>query len=125
MRHVYNLSYLKDTRRALRYDRSPAEHILWRYLRKRQLLGLKFRRQFSIGRYIFDFFCPAIKLVVEIDGDSHYHERVIKMDLVRDRYLHSLGIRIIRFRNDEVRYDTLGVIERLRQFITTPPAPPL
>lgn len=120
MRRVFNLSYLKEVRRQLRHDRSPAEHILWRYLRGRQLLGLKFRRQQSIGPYVVDFYCPAKQLVVEVDGDSHFEELQIQRDAVRELSLRQLGIKVIRFRNDEVVHDTIHVLERLRVFITTP-----
>lgn len=117
MGQVFNIPQLKEFRRKLRHDRSPAEHILWRYLKGRQLLGLKFRRQHSIGRYIVDFYCPGIRLVVEVDGDSHFEEAQQEWDRVREGFMQQLGIRTIRFRNDEVRLDTQNVLERLRVFI--------
>lgn len=120
MHRVFNLPQLKERRRELRHDRSPAEHILWRYLKGKQLLGLKFRRQHSIGKYIVDFYCPAARLIVEIDGDSHFEPSQQEYDQQRSIYFLQLGIRTIRFRNDEVTHDTLNVIERLRVFITTP-----
>ena len=119
MSQVFNDPQLKDLRRQLRHDRSPAEHILWRYLKGRQLLGLKFRRQHSIGRYIVDFSCPSIRLVVEVDGDSHFEEAQQQRDAIREELMKQFGIRTIRFRNDEVLHDTLTVVERLRVFISS------
>lgn len=120
MSRFYNLPQLKEVRRRLRHDRSPAEHILWRFLKGRQLLGLKFRRQQSIGNYVVDFYCPAKHIVVEVDGDSHFDELQKQYDVVREEFFQQLGIRTFSFRNDEVTHDTLNVIERLRVFITTP-----
>ena len=120
MRRVFNLPHLKEVRRQLRHDRSPAEHILWRYLKGRQLLGLKFRRQHSIGRYIVDFYCPSRRLVVEVDGDGRFDEAGIYHDKNRDRFFQTLGIRTFRVRNDEVIHDPFSVIERLKEFLTTP-----
>jgi len=114
MRQVFNDPQFKDLRQKLRRDRSPAEHILWRHLKGRQLLGYKFRRQHGIGRYIVDFYCPSLRLIVEVDGDSHFEEQQKKYDQVRSTYFKQLSIRTLRFRNDEVRYDTLQVLERLR-----------
>lgn len=125
MRQISNVPQLKDIRRQLRRERSPAEHVLWRHLRRRQFLNLKFRRQHSIGRYILDFYCPALRLAIEIDGDSHFEEHGQQHDTIRDRFLTNLGIRTIRFRNDEVISATENVLERLHDFVTTPTPPPL
>lgn len=120
MRRVFNLPQLKELRRELRHDRSPAEHILWRFLRGRKFMGLKFRRQHSIGRYIVDFYCPAIRLVVEVDGTSHFEEPQIQRDSDREAFLKRLGIRTMRFRNDEIIHDIQRTFKRLQLFITTP-----
>jgi len=86
--------------RSMRADPAPAEKKLWRCLRDRQLSGFKFRRQHPLGPFIADFFCPKLKLVVELDGDSHA-ERAVYDDrrtvrLERDGYF------VIRFRNEDV-----------------------
>ena len=67
---IHNRERLRVLRRALRNNATNAEAILWRYLKRRQLKGRKFRRQHSIGPYIVDFYCPAEKLAVELDGDT-------------------------------------------------------
>jgi len=120
MSRFYNVPELKEFRRQLRNDRSPAEHVIWRYLKRRQFLGLKFRRQHSIGKYVVDFYCPAKHVVVEIDGDSHFSDDGQRHDTIRTNFLHGLGIRVFRFRNDEVLVDPEGVMERLQTLMTTP-----
>jgi len=87
----------------------PAEKILWYHLKGRQIKGYKFRRQFGIGDYIVDFYCPEAKLVIEIDGDSHYEPIAIEYDRVRENNLQSLGLDIIRFTNLDV-YQTLDEV---------------
>ena len=87
--------------------------LLWCQLKHRQLLGEKFRRQFSIGPYVVDFFCPALHLAIELDGDSHFVDGAARSDERRRRYIESYGIRIVRFLNTDV-YDNLdGVLETL------------
>jgi len=117
MRRIFNLPQLKQTRRRLRNDRSPAEHILWRYLKGRRLLGYKFRRQHSIGRYIVDFYCPELRLAIEVDGDSHFSELAMTNDRRREMIMRQLCVWTIRVRNDEIRKDVLGVIDILKQKI--------
>ena len=72
MNKFFNQLKQKPIRQTLRNRMTQAEKILWYYLRGRSLKGYKFRRQYGIGQYIVDFYCPAIRLVIEIDGDSHY-----------------------------------------------------
>ncbi|QLF69859.1 DUF559 domain-containing protein [Peteryoungia desertarenae] len=85
--------------RAMRQDATDAEAILWSYLRNRCLNGFKFRRQVPIGPYIADFVCHDRRLIVELDGFQHAGDEA---DLSRDRYLVSLGYRVLRFWNQEV-----------------------
>lgn len=95
--------------RSLRRPLTPAEAVLWKHLRGRRLGGSKFRRQQPIGPYIADFFCPAARLVVELDGDTHVGREA--HDAARDEYLRAVGCRVIRFWNTAV-YDGLDdVIE--------------
>ena len=69
---INNVVYLKNTRKQLRNNPTKAEQVLWKYLKNKQIKGYKFRRQHSVGNYILDFYCPALKLCIEIDGDSHF-----------------------------------------------------
>ena len=68
---IFNKPEIKNYRRKLRNDMTRAEIILWKYLRNRGMLGFRFRRQFSIESFIVDFYCPELKLVIEIDGETH------------------------------------------------------
>jgi very-short-patch-repair endonuclease len=97
---------------------------LWSYLRRKQLDGFRFRRQQPIGPYIVDFFCPAVKLIIEVDGGQHAVNE--KADASRTHWLEERGYRVARFWNNEVLANTDGVIwailEALRAY--PPPYPP-
>ena len=86
--------------RRLRKDSTDAESILWNLLRGRQLLGYKFRRQVSTGKYIADFACLEWKLIIELDGGQHQEQA--DYDAERTRWLESRGFKVIRFWNNEV-----------------------
>jgi very-short-patch-repair endonuclease len=89
------------------------EHKLWHALRDRRLAGLKFRRQHPHGRFILDAFCVEHQLEVEIDGKRHLDPKQAAYDADRTEYLQLLGIRVLRFKNSEVRDDLAGVLERI------------
>jgi len=104
------------------------ERILWQLLRKSQLDGLKFRRQAVIGKYIVDFCCPAHKLIVEVDGESHVGRA--DTDEARTRSLKKLGYRVMRVTNDDVLQDLeavgnaiLQAVESIDSELTKIPAP--
>lgn len=103
---LFNQEWGTTRRRALRNDMTPAEKILWRYL-KNDALGVRFRRQFGIGSYIVDFCIPTLKIVIELDGNTHDSKEAKAYDKIRDDYIRAAGFTVIRFRNDEV-YDTLN-----------------
>ncbi|HEX5280572.1 MAG TPA: DUF559 domain-containing protein [Micropepsaceae bacterium] len=88
--------------RALRSDMTEAEHTLWSYLRRKQIGGLRFRRQQPIGPYIVDFYCPAAKLVIELDGGQHNEESRRLYDESRTRWLESEGFCVLRIANCEL-----------------------
>ena len=111
---LFNKTQLKKFRKRLRNNLTAAEAFLWKHLKNKQLHGRRFRRQFGVGNYILDFYCPAEKLVVELDGDSHYSEKGIARDLKRDKFLNSLGIKVIRFENCEVFDNIEGVLEIIK-----------
>lgn len=108
---IKDYSFLKNLRRQLRKRSTKSELCLWYYLRGRNLKGYKFRRQYGGGRYIVDFYCPILKLAIEIDGDSHYFDSQIEYDKVRSEYLQSCKVNILRFTNLEVMQNTDGVLE--------------
>lgn len=94
-----------------------AEWILWKYLRNKQFYDLKFRRQHGIGRYVVDFYCPELKLVIELDGSSHFEEGAKEYDQLRQSEIEQLGICFIRFTNQQIYHDLDGVLERLAKRI--------
>jgi very-short-patch-repair endonuclease len=97
--------------RRLRRNMTPAEKKLWEALSGKKLGGLKFRAQHPMGPFILDFYCPACKLVVELDGDVH--EDQVVYDDARTRQLNHYGYKVIRFRNEEVLGDLPSVLERI------------
>ena len=96
----------------------PAEVILWLKLRSKGLNGCKFRRQYSIGSYIVDFYCPQIKLVIEVDGDSHFVDGADSYDRNRQAIIESLGISFLRFTNRDVYERLEGVINTILERIS-------
>ena len=98
--HVFNTPEMKAHRRELRANGTPAERALWNWLKNKQIRGLRFRRQFSVGNYILDFYCPSLKLAIELDGDYHYHMVMPEQDWKRDQELMCKhGIKTLRFEN--------------------------
>ncbi|MES2405319.1 MAG: DUF559 domain-containing protein [Pseudomonadota bacterium] len=93
--------------RHLRRDMTDAEHRLWHHLRRRQLRGFRFRRQFPIGPYIADFACLEAKLIVEVDGSQHFDAAG---DVARTQRLHEHGYQVLRFWNDDVLIRTHQVL---------------
>jgi very-short-patch-repair endonuclease len=89
--------------RKLRREQTDAERKLWFLLRDRRLVGVKFRRQFPIGRYIADFCCVERKLIVELDGSQHVESG--QADEVRTAFLNSCGYRVMRLWNHQVLED--------------------
>ena len=94
--------------RQLRKNSTVPERKFWFFLRNRKLGGLKFRRQHPIGPYIVDFICDELKLIVEVDGDSH-DEQSFEYDEARQRNLEGRGYRVIRVTNDDVLEDAESV----------------
>ena len=94
--------------RRLRRSMSPPEALLWQLLR-RSPAGVKFRRQYAIGPYVADFYCPAAKLVVEIDGQVHNFERQADHDARRDELIASYGVRVERIAAADVMRDAAAV----------------
>ena len=94
--------------RALRRDMPPAERRLW--FDGLSTLPHKFRRQRPIGAYIVDFYCAAAKLVIELDGATHDDPHAQQRDLLRTKYLESVGLKVIRFANLDVMTNLEGVV---------------
>ena len=107
---LHSLPILKEKRTNLRNNLTPAEAKLWSALKNRQLHDRKFIRQHSIANYIVDFYCPAEKLIVELDGQVHFNPGASENDLIRTEQLSQLGFTIIRFENKLVFEDMDGVL---------------
>ncbi|HSX25195.1 MAG TPA: endonuclease domain-containing protein [Candidatus Andersenbacteria bacterium] len=121
---IFNGPKTKQTRRNLRKKFTEPEDRLWYYLRARRLNGLKFRRQYAIGRYIVDFYCPELRLIIEVDGDSHFTDEAKAYDEEREQYLKAHNLQIIRFTNDEVLQNIKSVIDRIVHYGTSSPPSP-
>ena len=99
----------------LRKAMTPAETLLWRYLKASRIDGLGFRRLTPIRNYIVDFVCLAVKLTVELDGESHDVEERQNADQNRDAFFVSEGFQVLRFTNKQVMSNLEGIVETIRQ----------
>ena len=111
---INNKPEFKRLRKQLRNYSTSAGAVLWTHLQKSQLQNRKFRRQHSIGNFIADFYCPTEKLVIELDGEDHFWDAGIEKDRVKENYLKSIGIKVIRFENKWVYADIAWVLEKIK-----------
>ena len=102
MVRIFNRCSEKLKRQSLRNVMPQAEKLLWEKLRRRQVLGFRFRRQYSVEGYIIDFYCPELRLAIEVDGDSHFQKGSQEKDRRRQIQVEALGIHFFRVRNVEV-----------------------
>ncbi len=101
----------------MRREATQAEKVMWEIVRDRSLRHLKFRRQYPVENFILDFYCPRLRVAIEVDGDGHLDEAGRVGDEWRTRELKKLGIRLIRFENFNVVHNSKIVISRLVQEI--------
>ena len=111
----------REQARSLRRNQTEPERRLWSRLRNRQLGGIKFRRQVWLGPFIADFIVVQIRLIIEVDGDTHANSRIA--DARRTAYLASQGLQVIRFANAEVMTNIDGVLEEIMAVARTRPSP--
>ena len=110
--YEYNNPYLLAKRRELRNNSTSAESTLWNILKSKQVMGMKFRRQHSVGFYVLDFYCPQIRLCIELDGHEHFTSEGDTQDDIRTEYLFEHhGIQSLRFENRDIFNNPEGVIE--------------
>ena len=114
---LFNKPEMKERRRALRKRMTPAEVALWSMIRKRQLEGKRFLRQYSVGYYIVDFCCPEHKLVIELDGEVHNSEEAKAYDAARTLFLESVGFTVLRFENFEVFDYPERTLDEIRRYL--------
>ena len=131
MTKIYNREKLFAVRKMLRNNLTKSEVILWQHLKGKQI-GFKFRRQQSIGKYVADFYCSEIKLVVEIDGSTHAEETIFERDQTKQKFLESIGIIVKRYNDQQIFKDITSVLDDLyntccelrQQQRPTTPTPP-
>ena len=112
--------------RKLRKRMTRCEKILWQELRKNRLEKYHFRRQHPVSRFIVDFYCHEIRLVIEVDGSIHDQEHQREWDLNRQAALENLGLTVIRFRNEEVIRNVRRVVREIAEVVgrcSPPPQP--
>jgi len=114
-KNLINRKSLKVFRSVLRNSSTSAEVALWVMLKSKKLEGRKFRRQYSIGIYIVDFCCPSEKLIIELDGNPHGEYHRIQKDESRDKFLESLGFKVLRFENRFVFQEPEFVKDEIRK----------
>ena len=112
MGRIFSKVKFTPVRKSLRNNMPLAEQLLWAKLKNKQIKGYKFRRQHSIGKFVVDFYCPGAGLAIELDGDSHFESASAeKFDLQRQKFIKSLGIKVIRFSNNEIYQNLGGALE--------------
>lgn len=109
---------LKDRARSLRANLTDAEQRLWARLRRKQVLGVQFYRQKPIGNYIADFYAPAARLVIELDGSQHFETPQREHDKRRTADLERLGLRVLRYTDRQVLLELDSVAEEIFQCVT-------
>ncbi len=117
MDYLYNNSHNKDLRKKLRSNLGLPEIILWREL-KGSKLGKKFRRQYGIGSYSLDFYCPDLRLGIELDGNTHDTQQAYDYDQKRTEFIQSQNIKIVRIQNKEVLNNLDAVVEEIKKNLT-------
>lgn len=111
---ITNIAVLKKVRRELRKNMTSAEVALWQRLKAGQLNGTHWRRQYSVDRYILDFYCPIYKLCIELDGQEHYTMQGDTRDYDRTIFLNSQGIEVLRFENKDIWENIEQVLEAIK-----------
>ena len=124
MRILYSRD-LKQRSRDLRNNSTLAEVMLWNYLKRRKMLGYQFMRQKPLHHFIVDFYCSKLKLVIEIDGESHWLR--FDADMLRQKHLESMGVHVLRFNDLDVKKDIGKVLSSIEGWIRKnerqPPSP--
>ncbi|MEH2382304.1 MAG: endonuclease domain-containing protein [Nostoc sp.] len=117
MTKLYNKNSEIEKRRLLRQNITKAEKLVWDKIRDRQLENCKFRRQYSVDKFVMDFYSSEFKLAIEIDGESHFEEGAAEYDKARQEFIESAGIKFIRFKNNDVYANLSGVLESIAENI--------
>ncbi len=121
MGEFYNRKEHEQNRKQLRNNGTAAEAVLWTRIKGGQLVGRKFRRQYSVENYVLDFYCPSEKLAIELDGKGHFTIDGSRHDDDRDQVLKKFGIRTLRYENKLIYHNIESVLEDIKANFTTPP----
>ena len=114
---LLNPSDTKDLRKRLRNNPTKEEVLLWTEIKNRKLDGIKFRRQYGIGPFVVDFYSTELKLIIEVDGSIHELSENKLKDIDRENFLNSNGFHIIRFKNSDINYRMINVLESIKNEI--------
>jgi len=117
MTKIFNRAYEKNNRKMLRSNMPKAEVVLWSRLKGKRLDGYKFRRPYSVQKFVIDFYCPRLKLAIEVDGDSHFSEGSERTDKARQAFIESFGISFLRFTNRDIYENLAGVLAKIEDFV--------
>lgn len=117
MTRIFNKQSEKEKRRYFRKNMPKAEVLLWIQLKSKRMLGQRFLRQYSVGSYVVDFYCPKLKLAIEVDGPTHFTDENREYDPHRQAEIETLGIEFLRFINPEVYSNMDGVLRMIRETI--------
>ena len=121
MTRIFNRANEKEKRRKLRNNMTGAEKLLWERIRRRQLRNKRFLRQYGVEKYVIEFYCPEIKLAIEVDGDTHESEEEILYDKNRQEEIENYGITFLRIKNEEIFVNIENVELKIETFIDKPP----
>lgn len=114
---IYNHPLFKERRKELRKTETSAESILWKFIRNKKLCGIKFFRQYSIGSYVLDFYCPEARIAIELDGGYHAKSEQKEYDRERTWFLRDKDIHVMRFWNDDILKNPELVLEKIKNKI--------
>jgi len=118
LKRFNNLETNKQFRKSLRNNLTSSEAILWNYL-KHSKLGEKFRRQHGIENFVLDFYCPRLRLAIELDGASHDNPQKFYYDKNRDKFLETKQVRVLRIQSKDVYKNLDGVLKEIKKYLQT------
>ncbi|GAA3571948.1 endonuclease domain-containing protein [Snuella lapsa] len=121
--YTHTKTELKEIRRELRANLTPAEAFLWKHLKARQLKGKRFTKQHSIKNYVVDFYCASQRLIIELDGEAHNNPTAQDYDQKRTAFLESLNYKVIRFENKMVFENLASVLNEITSNFKSDPTP--
>ena len=113
----------KSKAKFLRRNQTPAEAKFWHMVRDKKIGGLKFRRQHPLGRFVVDFYCHELLLVVELDGNIHERKSVKMRDEIREQKIKELGLKVLRFSNEDVYFNLDLIADKIIAFKENGPSP--